>query len=199
MKVTLSGSGAGITGKYGDADFTDGVATLTLADGDTAVITGLPKDAGYEVEETFTGNDGAPYTVTYTYSDEGKKIAEDETQAVLVTNTRKTTDLTISKKVESGRNSDHEEAFLFTLTFDEPITGKFVLHDATDKRLENPNAYFEFDGSKGNFSMKYYENGILKREGRFNRVVTYENYVIRFLSIAFDREVIKIRSSFGSL
>ena len=59
----------------------------------------------------------------------------------------------------------------------EPITGKFVLHDATDKRLENPDAYFEFDGSKGNFSMKYYENGVLKREGQFNRVVTYENYI----------------------
>lgn len=59
----------------------------------------------------------------------------------------------------------------------EPITGKFVLYDATDKRLENPDAYFEFDGSQGNFSMKYYENGELKREGQFNRVVTREDYI----------------------
>ena len=54
----------------------------------------------------------------------------------------------------------------------EPVTGKFVLREATDKRLENPDAYFEIDGSAGNFSMKYYENGALKREGKFQRVVT---------------------------
>ena len=54
----------------------------------------------------------------------------------------------------------------------EPITGKFVLYEATDKRLENPNAYFEFDGTKGNFFLKYYENGELKREGQFQRIVT---------------------------
>lgn len=59
----------------------------------------------------------------------------------------------------------------------EPITGKFVLYEATDKRIENPNAYFVFDGSKGSFSMKYYENGELKREGEFNRVVTRPDYI----------------------
>lgn len=55
----------------------------------------------------------------------------------------------------------------------EPITGKFVLSKATDQRLKDANAYFEFDGSKGNFSMKYYENGALKREGKFQRIVTH--------------------------
>jgi len=59
----------------------------------------------------------------------------------------------------------------------EPITGKFVLYEATDQRIDNPDAYFVFDGSKGNFSMKYYENGSLKREGQFNRVVTHEDYI----------------------
>ena len=54
----------------------------------------------------------------------------------------------------------------------EPITGKFVLYEATDKRLENPNAYFEFDGTKGNFSLKYYENGELKISGIIARLVT---------------------------
>ncbi len=59
----------------------------------------------------------------------------------------------------------------------EPITGKFILYEATDQRLNQPDAYFEFDGSKGNFSMKYYENGELKREGQFNRVVTHEEFI----------------------
>lgn len=67
-------------------------------------------------------------------------------------------------------NIIHKESY-------EPITGKFVLFEATDKRLEDPNAYFEFDGSKGNFSMKYYENGELKKEGKFNRIVTRQEYV----------------------
>ena len=52
------------------------------------------------------------------------------------------------------------------------ITGKFVLHDALDKRVEYHNTYFEFDGSKGNFSMKYYENGELKKEGKFEKILS---------------------------
>ena len=59
----------------------------------------------------------------------------------------------------------------------EPITGKFVLYEATDTRVDITNTYFEFDGSKGNFSMKYYEAGVLKKEGIFQRVVTYEDKI----------------------
>lgn len=54
----------------------------------------------------------------------------------------------------------------------EAITGKFVLHDWADSRYEYHDTYFDIDGSKDNFSLKYYENGQLKREGKFNRVVT---------------------------
>ena len=57
------------------------------------------------------------------------------------------------------------------------ITGKFVLHDATDERCTYTDTYFEFDGSKGNFSMKYYENGALKREGVFQKIVTREEKI----------------------
>ena len=59
----------------------------------------------------------------------------------------------------------------------EPITGKFVLYDQMDKRVEHSNTYFEIDGSKGNFSIKYYEDGNLKRDGVFQRIVTYENKI----------------------
>ncbi len=59
----------------------------------------------------------------------------------------------------------------------EPITGKFVLHDVTDPNDSEQTAYFEIDGSKGNFSLKYYENGALKKEGKFQRIVTYEEKI----------------------
>lgn len=54
----------------------------------------------------------------------------------------------------------------------EPITGKFVLHDSTQNYSACTDAYFVLNGAKGDFSLKYYENGELKREGKFQRVVT---------------------------
>jgi len=54
----------------------------------------------------------------------------------------------------------------------EPITGKFVLHESTHSYSNCTDAYFIMDGSQGNFSLKYYENGNLKKEGQFQRVVT---------------------------
>ena len=54
----------------------------------------------------------------------------------------------------------------------EPITGKFVLHDSTNNYSSVTDAYFVMDGSKGNFSLKYYENGQLKRDGKFQKVVS---------------------------
>ena len=54
----------------------------------------------------------------------------------------------------------------------EPITGKFVLHESTNNYSSCTDAYFVMDGSKGNFTLKYYENGELKRDGKFQRVVT---------------------------
>lgn len=57
------------------------------------------------------------------------------------------------------------------------ITGKFVLHDSLDKRYEYHDTYFEFNGAKGVFSMKYYVNGELKREGKFEKVLTYRERI----------------------
>ena len=59
----------------------------------------------------------------------------------------------------------------------EPITGKFVLHDNLDKRFTYSDTYFVFNGESGNFKMKYYENGALKIEGDFNKIVTYEDRI----------------------
>ena len=59
----------------------------------------------------------------------------------------------------------------------EPITGKFVLHDALDKRNEYHDTYFIFDGSRNVKTVKYYENGELKREGQFNKILTYKDRI----------------------
>ncbi len=54
----------------------------------------------------------------------------------------------------------------------EPITGKFVLYKALDSRFTYENTYFQIDGSKDNFNLKYYENGSLKKEGKIAKLVT---------------------------
>ena len=57
----------------------------------------------------------------------------------------------------------------------EPVTGKYYLYEATDKRNTYENTYFDIDGK--NFKLKYYENGILKKEGAIQKVVTYKDTI----------------------
>ena len=122
--VTVTLDDKTIKGSFGDATFDKGVATLTLKDGDVKVINGLPNGMGYEVAETLAGDDGNIYTVTY--SGKTGTIQKDKTQSALVTNTRKTTELTVSKEVVSGIASDKtDETFLFTVTFTPAITGEY--------------------------------------------------------------------------
>lgn len=59
----------------------------------------------------------------------------------------------------------------------EPITGKFYLYKPTDERVVDVDAYFDIDGTKGNFSLKYYENGTLKKEGIFKKIITHTDRV----------------------
>ena len=53
-----------ISGKFGDMDFTDGVATFTLKHGQSATATGLPAGIGYTAEETEANQDGYETTST---------------------------------------------------------------------------------------------------------------------------------------
>ena len=110
-----------INGTYGEATFTAGVATVQLADGESIVVTGLPVGIGYTVTETAPGD---AWTVTYTGAT--GTIAENTVAHAVVTNTRKTTDLTISKKVVSGIAGDADEAFLFTITLSPALTGDYA-------------------------------------------------------------------------
>ena len=76
----------------------------------------------------------------------------------------------ISEILDGDTKNIHKQSF-------DAVTGTFVLHEAADKRYECHDTYFVIDGSKGNFSLKYYENGNLKRDGKFQRVVTYEEKI----------------------
>ena len=62
-------------------------------------------------------------------------------------------------------------------TYYEPVTGKFILYEALDKRYEYEDTYFEIDGTKGKFSLKYYENSKLKKEGPMQKIVTYKDRI----------------------
>ena len=58
----------------------------------------------------------------------------------------------------------------------EPVTGKYVLYDALDKRITDiSNTYFEIDGKK--MSLKYYEHGNLKKEGTIQKLLTRSDYI----------------------
>ena len=59
----------------------------------------------------------------------------------------------------------------YTESYD-AITGKFVLYESADKRFTYTDTYFDIDGSEGNFSVRYFENGVLKKQGQFKKIVT---------------------------
>lgn len=76
-----------------------------------------------------------------------------------------TTNLVACDLFSGGDNSN-----IHTKSYD-AITGRFALYKATDQLAEYTNTYFIIDGSQGNFSLKYFENGALKKEGNFQRIV----------------------------
>ena len=58
----------------------------------------------------------------------------------------------------------------------EPATGKYVLYEALDKRITDiSNTYFDIDGK--NMTLKYYENGVLKKDGEIQKLLTRSDYI----------------------
>ncbi|MCH5183284.1 MAG: hypothetical protein J1E00_03830, partial [Oscillospiraceae bacterium] len=83
-----------INGTFGDMTFANGVATVQLADGESATATGLPTGITYTVEETADNDYNVNSTgATGTITDEKVSVAS-------FTNIRKSGDLTVNKKVE---------------------------------------------------------------------------------------------------
>lgn len=94
--VELHGSGAHLSGTYGEMTFTDGKATFTLKDGETKTASALPAGATYTVTEQSEGD-----YVTTSEDAEGT-IAKGETAQVTFTNTRGAVTLPLSGQAGFG-------------------------------------------------------------------------------------------------
>ena len=118
--ITITLDDTTITNKYGNVQFTDGVATVELGHDESVTIKGLPADIGYTVSEEAPENFEEPEI-------EGAEgtIVKDDTKKADITNTRKTGDLTITKTVESEFAADKEKSFEFTITLDPAIEDSF--------------------------------------------------------------------------
>ncbi|MBR1820679.1 MAG: Cna B-type domain-containing protein, partial [Clostridia bacterium] len=107
-----------LTGAYGDLEFTNGVATITLKDGESKAATGLPEGTVYIVQEEnadgFISSGSVRGTIT-------EKI-----QYARFTNTRREGNLTVKKTVVNGTDAVKDKSFHFTVRLsDTTITGTY--------------------------------------------------------------------------
>ncbi len=115
-----------VNGKYGEMEFTNGVATFTLKHGQSLTATGLPAGITYTVTETEANQDG--YITTP--SGESGTIPENDTARTEFTNYKDektknpgTGNLTVTKTVTAG---DLEKEWHFTVSLsDTTISGTY--------------------------------------------------------------------------
>ena len=134
--ITLTN--AALTGTYGDAVFEektgeDGTktysATVTIKEDQVKVITGLPEGTKYTVaeinEDGTAAADGALGKVFTVSADVTGEIEAKKTQKAEILNTRKTTQLSLTKTVENPIGTDSETVYQFTLVLK---NGKEILN-----------------------------------------------------------------------
>ena len=121
FSFTVTLGNTAINGQYGDMAFTNGVATVTLKNGESATAEHLPAGTTYEVAET----PNADYASTATGA--SGTITKNATAAAAFTNAR-LYKLTVSKTV-SGQAADASQAFTFTVTLKDasgkPLSGTY--------------------------------------------------------------------------
>lgn len=146
--VTLDNTN--INGKYGDMTFTNGVATVTLKNGESATAEHLPAGTPYGVVET----PNSDYSSATTGG--SGEIAKDATATVTFTNTR-LYKLTMSKTV-SGQAADASQVFTFTVMLKgadgNPLSGTYTYTGAT---TSDSGAIAPADGT-----ITFNENGVGK-------------------------------------
>ena len=110
-----------VNGIFGDMLFTDGVATVTLKGGESAVATGLPTGISYTVTEA----EDDEFT-TQASADTGTINTTTAGSNAVFTNIRKTGELKVSKTLVSDRAADADQEFTFTVTLsDSTISGTY--------------------------------------------------------------------------
>lgn len=105
---------------YGGVAFTDGAADITLTDGETLRLVGIPAGTKYGITETEADTDG------YQTSSEGDTgvIAENgESSAVFTNHKPETGSLTVTKRVTGGGN--RSRAFAFLVRLSQPLDGTY--------------------------------------------------------------------------
>lgn len=106
---TVKLSDTSINGTYGDMTFTDGVATVTLMNGESATAEHLPAGTTYSVTEA----DNSSY-ISSSEKTSGA-IADGKTETAAFTNTRLYS-LTVGKAVSGKANGSSEQAFPIVIT-----------------------------------------------------------------------------------
>lgn len=122
FSFTVTLSDTSITGTYGEMNFTNGIATFTLKNGESKTASDLPNGITYEVTEANYTNDG--YVTTSTGAT-GTIVGNGE-QTAAFTNTRNANgSLTVSKTLE-GNDTDGSKEFTFTIVLsDTTINGEY--------------------------------------------------------------------------
>ena len=130
--VTVAGASGNYSATLNGADTNDvlfsdaGIATVTLKGDETLVISGLPADANYNVEE----QNAESYTVIYV--NHSNKIVKDQTAICSVTNKQtgggedpktEAGSLVIAKTVGDGINTSLSFNFSVALTYPDKTTG----------------------------------------------------------------------------
>ena len=111
-------SDSSINGKYGDAEFTNGKAVVEVSAAESKLITGLPEGLAWTVTET------ADPAYTAESSAQSGTIDHSNTALATFTNTFKTGELAVTKMVE-GNEEYKDRSFNFTISLDNPLSGKY--------------------------------------------------------------------------
>ena len=111
FNFTVTLSDKSISNTFGNMTFTNGVATFTLTDGETKMVTDLPAGITYTVAEEDYSSDG--YVTTKT--DDTGTIEAGVDASAEFTNTKNVGSLTVSKTV-AGNAGETDRNFNFTVT-----------------------------------------------------------------------------------
>jgi uncharacterized protein YifN (PemK superfamily) len=127
-----------------DLKFTNGKAEVDLKAGETATITGIPSGVTYKVTET------ADDSFTSEISDAEGNITADETAEVVATNTRKTGDISITKKLAGNTTKeDLQKTFHFTVELDAELE-----NDTYPMTIGNTTTEIKFTDGKAELDLK---------------------------------------------